>query len=142
MFLLESIDNSGSIKVVTNVGVGGMNSSLKSTNESNDNINRTTKKLSRVQSIQRHSQIRGGIFINLFDLIEQSMKQIDEYRLKIQTSLNEQTLNQLNETNSIKTNSLFKFPPRPKIPDELIGKSDEKNLTDLILNSNIDKSDG
>jgi len=120
---------------LSNIGVGEINSSLKYRSESTDNLNRTMKKVHRLQSIHRNSQIRSEFLPNL---IEESLKQIDEYRLKMKNSL----LEQMSIKDSNEMNSLFKFPPKPEIPIELIGKSNENNLNNFISNSNVDKSNG
>jgi hypothetical protein len=125
----------------TNIGVEGIHSLLKTTNESNDNINRTTKQIHRTQSIHRNSLNRSGISLNIFDLIEQSLKQIDQYREKIKNSFIDKIPNKKSST-QIKTNNLIQFPPKPKIPEELFGKFNQNDLSSFIMNSNIDKSDG
>ena len=146
VFMLESIDNFATVKAQTNVAGGGRNSLLRSTNEPIDNINRLIKRINRTHSMHKNSQIRLGTFLNVSDIIEQSLKQIDEYRLKIKSSLLEKLTNkpsnQLNENNQIKTNTLINLPQRPKTPIELIGKTNESDLINLLKNSNIDKIDG
>jgi hypothetical protein len=124
----------------TNFGVGGINSLSKSPHESHDNLNRIIKKVNRVESIQ---QINSKFYKNISHLIEESLKQIDEYRSKIKNSLFEKLSNENSkELNEIKDKNLIKFPQRPNIPIELIGKSNEHHLTNLITNSDLNKSDG
>ncbi len=123
---------------MSNVGIGGINSSLKYRSGSNDNLNRTIKKVNRLQSLHRNSQICSESFVNLSDLIEQSLKQTNEYRSKMKSSLFEK----ISTKHSNEINSLFKFPPKPKIPIELNGKSNENHLKNFISSSNLDKSDG
>jgi hypothetical protein len=83
------------------------------------------------------------MFLNISNLIEESLKQVDEYRFKIKNSLIEQISNENSkQLNEIKDKNLFKFPQKPNIPIELIGKSNENRLTNLITNSNLNKSDG
>ncbi|CAF4385010.1 unnamed protein product, partial [Adineta steineri] len=123
-----SIDNSGSTKIFSN----RINNLFKIRNESNENLNRIIKKPTHLQSI------RCGSFENLSNLIEKSLKQIDEYRLKFEKSLVEQN----SIKHSIENNSLLKFPQKPKIPNELIGKLNENNLENFIFNSNLNKTDG
>ena len=45
-------------------------------------------KLNRVESIDRNSKIYSGVRSHIFYLIEQSLKQIDEYCFKIENNLN------------------------------------------------------
>lgn len=127
----------------TNIGVEGRNSLSKWSNKSDDNINGIIKKVNLVQSIQQNNQIHSTVFRNISDLIEKSLKQIDEYRFKIKNSLIEQISNQNSkQLNEIKEKNLFKFTERANIPIELIGKFNENDLTNLIKNSNLKKSDG
>jgi len=84
--------------------------------------------------------VHSGMFLNISNLIEESLKQVDEYRFKIKNSLIEQISNENDkQLNEIKDKNLFKFPQKPNIPIELIGKSNENNL---ITDSNLNKSDG
>jgi len=88
-------------------------------------------------SINEYHQI---MFLNISNLIEESLKQVDEYRFKIKNSLIKQISNEnFKQLNEIKDKNLFKFPPKPNIPIVLIEKSNENRLTNLITNSNLNK---
>ncbi|CAF1507224.1 unnamed protein product, partial [Rotaria sordida] len=131
-----SIDNYGSTKLVKNIPLGGINSLLKWSNESNDNLNRLMKKINRVESTYQYSKIRSQILLNISHLIEQSLKQIDEYRFKIENYLFHIISNKnstiLNQTNYIKDKSFIKFPQRPSIPIELFQKTNQFDLNYFI----------
>ncbi|CAF4051983.1 unnamed protein product, partial [Rotaria sordida] len=118
-----SIDNYGSTKLVKNIPLGGIN---------------------RVESTYQYSKIRSQILLNISHLIEQSLKQIDEYRFKIENYLFHIISNKnstiLNQTNYIKDKSFIKFPQRPSIPIELFQKTNQFDLNYFINYSNIDQS--
>ena len=115
----------------------GRNSLMK---YSNENFN---KKIGKSELIDSTNQNPSERLINLENLMEESMKQTDQYRLKFENSLIKQISNDnLKQFNPMKTNQLVQFPSRPKTPIELIGKSNENHLTNLITNSEINKSDG
>jgi hypothetical protein len=108
--MLECINNCGLTKMQTNIGVEGRNSLSKWSNKSDNNINGIIKKVHLVQSIKENNEIHSTVFRNISDLIEKSLKQINEYRFKIKNSLIEQISNEnCKQINEIKEKNLFKF---------------------------------
>ena len=75
---------------------------------------------------------------NLSIIIEESLKLVEEYREKSENDL----MKNISNKNILLNNETIKFVQRPKTPIELIEKSTEISLSNLISNSILDKSDG
>jgi hypothetical protein len=130
--LLEYINNDG----LTNEDFGEINRQLL------DNGNGRIEKVHLMKSYERNSGMDYQFLSNnLPNFISESLKQVEEYRIKMQSIFGSNLSNRLN-SNQILNNQSIKFVQRPKTPIELVGKSNEKHLSNLLSNSIIDKSDG
>lgn len=92
------------------------NSSFKLINQSKDKLNKISSEL----------------FINFSKLIEESLKEIDQYKYKFNIISN-------NNINQIKQYHSIEFPDKPNIPLELNGKINQNHS---IIQSNINQNHG
>ena len=81
------------------------------------------------------SEIHGHFWQRLNFVREESLQQTEQYRSKFRVTYNDfQPLNVSSQSKE--------FPSRPTIPVELIGKSHENHSTNILTNSDLNKSDG
>ena len=78
---------------------------------------------------------------NVDDLIEESLKETEQYRIKIPKRFNKNLLKRnSSQLNEIKNENLIQFPLKPKIPNEFILNKNSKTLNDFLIDSKLIKS--
>ncbi|CAF1244600.1 unnamed protein product [Didymodactylos carnosus] len=115
-------------------------------------VGQTGKSQHGEQYVKKSNLIVRDQYVNPQQLMDKALRQINDYKERLTTQLLIQLKSQANIPQAIcimdqpklaaqQAHDLFKLPPRPQTPPELQGRSKQQDWHELIINTNVKKSD-